>query len=230
MKFSLKETGNKCDIVISELEQGFASAYGNFIRTAVYKYSECYKVIAVILNDGQHMSQFSVFDGVVDDALEVMLKLEDTKFISRSGAEVFTLEATSELGGKITAGMLAKSNPDATLGSDPATVICSCVNGARFSIKVVVALASGSNTERVNGEIVMRNFPALLGKSILVPTNHDDMKMTHFNVIDNDLLETLEISFESYKPGTGGYIGNLLKMYLGNLSELTDRFKSEGVV
>ncbi len=114
-KFTLKkisEAKNQAQIEISPLPRGFGQTVGNSLRRILLSSIEGAAIVSATINGVEH--EYSTLDGVQDDVLEILMRLEQLALVSHTDDEV-TLRLTKKGEKKGSIDVLASDfepNPD----------------------------------------------------------------------------------------------------------------------
>lgn len=221
MNISKTIEGKKYKLLITDLDLGYASLYAKVFTTAINKYSECFKPVAVILNNGAYLSPFGICEDLAEDTLSIMLAVESAGFyIQADKSEDFImLECSTNQKGMITSSMFEKKESTYTVKAEKEVIIATSHPTKKFNIKILFARNSGYVSEFANRELVEKHASHMVSKCIMLSSVHNDILLTRFSIDDDGKNEKLELEVVCQNEDPASYINSVVDKLAENIKE-----------
>jgi DNA-directed RNA polymerase subunit alpha len=135
----IKHTANKNTLLIEPLLSGFGYTLGNSIRRIMLSSVPGYAITKIRINDLTH--EYQPIEGVVEDALDIILNLKQLRPRILTDDEVVTMVLRRDTSGVVTANDFEKDSRVEI--ANPDSYICSLDKGGNVEIEVEIARGVG---------------------------------------------------------------------------------------
>ena len=177
----------------SPLEKGYGVTIGNSLRRVLFSSLEGYAITSIRVPGVQH--EFSTIEGIVEDAVELVLNLKQVRFKKVGEGEVDKISISIKKQATFKAGDIAKFTPNLEI-LNPDFIICHLDSAVNLELEITVEKGRGYIPAEDN-----KPANAVLGlvpiDSIFTPIKNVSYKVENTRVEQNTDYEKLIFTIET---------------------------------
>jgi DNA-directed RNA polymerase subunit alpha len=220
-------TENKYQLTIEPLIPGFGHTLGNSLRRVLLSSVPGYAVTKIKINDITH--EYQTIDGVVEDAIEVILNLKLLRANILTDEDSVTLSLSKNDSGDVTAANFEKNAKVKIINPD--LYICTLDKGAELTIEVEITKGTGYLSVE---QIKFANNPNpydIYVDALFSPVSNVSLNVEQVRVGDKTNFDRIEITFDTDNSVSATAIVNYaLNLVVDILEKIKSSLNSEVLV
>jgi DNA-directed RNA polymerase subunit alpha len=200
----VEHSDNKYQLTIEPLIPGFGYTLGNSLRRVLLSSVPGYAVTKIKINDITH--EYQTIDGVVEDAIEVILNLKLLRANIITDEDSTTLTLTKSDSGDVTALDFEKNAKVRIINPD--LYICTLDKGAELTIEVEITKGTGYLSVE---QIKFANNPNpydIYVDALFSPVSNVALNVEQVRIGDKTNFDRIEITFDTDKSVDASAIVN----------------------